>query len=467
MGGRKLLMDLHSLKLDVRTVGYRIDDSERADGPYWLDVGVGTEWVDEDHDRSVTKLDDASAQWPLDVIEFNGSGVDTRGALWTGKRMWFGTASRVIDEVALRPERLLRTAAAAPDLHPLPDAVLHDQTQHVLAFTWKGHPVRLYVDAALHLPSRLEITGAREGSRLSVMLGDVVWRMDYLFYKRQPDGLVYPHQVNLFRNGKPHATRVITGLLENAPRPVDGYAPPARARSKQADPCVAYGSEPIDPKSMHPLGKNVWLIEGSWNVMVVRQPDGLVVIEAPKSGAYSGHVLDLLGKRFPGVPVKAVVSTTDSTWHIAGVRTYVSRGIPVYVLDANRARLEQAIDAPHSLEPDELARHPAPPRLHPVSGKTTIGSGPMRLDIYPIRGHGDERMMMVYLPGEHLLYGSSNDVNMQQKPKPRATFNAFELVRRVEALGLPVQEYVAIHTPEMRWGEFLNVVLTQPAISSQ
>lgn len=466
MGGRTLLEGLHSLRLDVRRVSYRIDDSERAEGPYWLNIGVGTEWVDEDHRRSSTKLDDASAQWPLDVAEFNGGGVDTRGAMWTGKRTWFAAASRMVDDVALRPERLLLTAAAASDLHSLPDEILHGQTQHVLAFTRKGHPVRLYVDAVLQLPSRLEITGARKGSRSSVMLGDIVWRMDYLFYKRKPDGLVYPHQLNLSRNGKPYVTTVVTALVENAPPPPDGYAPPTDADPVRPFPRVPYGSEPIDPGHMQSLGRHVWLIEGSWNVLVVHQPDGLVVVEAPESGAYSAHVLDLLDQRFPGVPVKAVVSTTDSTWHIAGIRTYVARGIPVYVLDANEARLAQAINASRSLEPDELDRHPMAPQLRTVSAKTTIGTGPAQIDIYPIRGHGDERMMMVYLPGEHLLYGSSNDVNMQQKPKPRATFNAFELERRVDELHLPVREYVAIHTPKMPWSEFRDIVLTQPPISS-
>ena len=467
MGGRKLLGDLHSLQLHIRTVQYRIDDSERVEGPYWLNIGIGTEWVDEDHGRSATKLDDASAQWPLDIIEFNDGRMDARGVIWTGKRVWSGAAPKVIDDLALRPERLLSTAALAPDLHRLPDRVLHEQAQHVLVFTWKDHPIRLYLDTALHLPSRLEIIGARKGSRSGVMLGDIVWRTDYLFYKRQPDGLVYPHQVNVFRSGEPYATKVVTALVENAPPPPGGYMPPASAGLTPPDPYAAYGSEPIDPTAMHSLGKDVWLIDGSWNVMVVRQPDGLVVVEAPKSGAYSAHVLDLLGQRFPGVPVKAVVSTTDSTWHIAGIRTYVARGIPVYVLDANEARLAQAIGASHSLEPDELDRRPVAPHLHPVSAKTTIGTGPTRLDIYPIRGHGDERMMMVYVPGEHLLYGSSNDVNLQQKPKPRATFNAFELVRRVDDLHLSVREYVAIHTPKMPWSDFRDIVLTQPAISSQ
>ncbi|MGH8146596.1 MAG: hypothetical protein ACREPY_09700 [Rhodanobacteraceae bacterium] len=467
MGGRKLLAGLHSLKLDLRTVDYRIDDSERADGPYWLNIGLGTAWMDEAHARSRTELDAASAQWPLDVIKLTSDDMVAQGVMWQGKRVWYATPLRLIDAAALQPERLLLTASAAAELQRLPDQTVHGQRQYVLAFTYKGHAVRLYVDSVLDLPSRLAVKDAYKGGRLDVMLGDIVWRRDYLFYKRQSDGFVYPHQTNLFRNGKPYATTVVTGLTENASPPVGGYAPPASAKLAPIDANTIYGSVRIDPKNMQPLADHAWLVKGAWNVMVVRQPDGLVVIEAPQSSAHSAQVLDLLGKRFPDVPVKALVSTTDSTWHIAGVRTYVARGIPVYVLDANKTRLAREIGASHSQLPDALSRHPRPADLRVVSDKTTIGTGPTQLDIYPIRGHGDERMMMVYMPGEHLLYGSSNDVNLKQKPKPRATFNAFELVRRVRMLELPVQHYVAIHTAKMPWDEFRHIVLTQPAISSE
>src|ERR1044072_6249230 len=49
MGGRPQLEGLHALKLTLRTVAYRIDDSERATGPDWLNVRDGSAWRDEDH----------------------------------------------------------------------------------------------------------------------------------------------------------------------------------------------------------------------------------------------------------------------------------------------------------------------------------------------------------------------------------------------------------------------------------
>src|ERR1035438_3007706 len=77
----------------------------------------------------------------------------------------------------------------------------------------------------------------------------------------------------------------------------------------------------------------VVLIPGSWNTTLIRQDDGIVVLEAPISSGYSAKVLEFAQSKFPGVPIKAVIMTSDSWPHIGGVREYVAGGIPVYVLD--------------------------------------------------------------------------------------------------------------------------------------
>lgn len=61
------------------------------------------------------------------------------------------------------------------------------------------------------------------------MVGDIVWDTDYLFYERQPNGLVYPRQIDLLRNGRLYKAIVIADLMQNAPSPPGGYEPPASA----------------------------------------------------------------------------------------------------------------------------------------------------------------------------------------------------------------------------------------------
>ncbi len=181
-----------------------------------------------------------------------------------------------------------------------------------------------------------------------------------------------------------------------------------------------------------------------------------------RSPSNAKKVLALLASRFPGSPIKAVISTTDSLWHFAGIRPYVARGIPIYALDLSLPLPRSFLAAPHTFRPDALALHPCIADLHAVFGKTRIGSGNAIVDMYPIRGHGDERMLMVYFPKQRLLYGSSNDV-VTRDGETLGTFNLPEIVTAVRRLGLSVRTYVAIHTPELPWLAVTEAA-TKPAL---
>ena len=58
-----------------------------------------------------------------------------------------------------------------------------------------------------------------------------------------------------------------------------------------------------------------------------------MVMEAPISSGYSVKVLDFAQTKFPGMAIKAVITTSDAWPHFAGLREYVARGIPVYVVE--------------------------------------------------------------------------------------------------------------------------------------
>lgn len=154
------------------------------------------------------------------------------------------------------------------------------------------------------------------------------------------------------------------------------------------------------------IAPGVVFIPGSWNITLVKQSDGVVVLEAPISSGYSSEVIAEVHRRFPGVPIKAVVTTSDSWPHIAGIREYVAEGIPIYALDLNRPILERLIVAPRTSKPDQLSHNHRKPIFHLVSTKVSIGEGENRLELIPIRGETSERQMMVWFPGHHLLYGS-------------------------------------------------------------
>jgi hypothetical protein len=196
---------------------------------------------------------------------------------------------------------------------------------------------------------------------------------------------------------------------------------------------------------------------GAMNTALVLQPDGIVVLEAPISATYSQRVLKEAEKRFPGAPIMAVISTSDSWPHFSGLREYVARGIPVYILDLNRPILERFLASPRTFFPDNFAKTPRKPDFRIVSAKTIIGEGPSRLEIYPLRGETSERQLMVYFPGHQLLYGS----DPFQKLDDASYFHAqtvSEVVHAGEREHLSVEKFFMIHMGITPWGELPRVI---------
>jgi hypothetical protein len=189
---------------------------------------------------------------------------------------------------------------------------------------------------------------------------------------------------------------------------------------------------------------------GGWNVGVVQQPDGLVVIEAPISSDYSSQVLDEIARRYAGQTIKAVITTSDAWPHIGGIREYVARGIPVYALDLNRGIIERLLAANDRAEPDSLARAPKTAQFHWISNKTTIGSGDTQIVIYPAGEENGERMLFVYLPALRLLYTSD-----EIQRRASGEFFMPEYLKEVQDViareGLAVDRIFGMHARPMPW----------------
>jgi hypothetical protein len=101
-----------------------------------------------------------------------------------------------------------------------------------------------------------------------------------------------------------------------------------------------------------------------------------------------------------------VITTSDAWPHIGGLREYASRGVPIYAPALNLPILQRLFAARYVTEPDALAKKARVPNVRAVSGKTTIGAGANRVELYPIGGATTERQMLVYFPGPQLLYTS-------------------------------------------------------------
>jgi hypothetical protein len=258
-------------------------------------------------------------------------------------------------------------------------------------------------------------------------------------------------QLDYLRNGVLDHTVEITDLQFDHGVPDNTFAIPEDIAEKfkkrgiktVAERALGAGKE---------IAPDIVLIAGAWNSSIIRQTDGVVILEGPMSSAYSAKVLAEATKRFPGVGVKAVITTSDAWPHIGGLREYAARGIPIYAIGRTVPLINRLLSSPHTQAPDALASRSRKANIHAVQGKLELGSGPNRLVMIPLRGETTERQMLVYFPEKKLLYGS----DAFQKQQDSTYFHPqtiSEVASVVEREHLAVEKFFMMHMELTPWSE--------------
>ena len=355
--------------------------------------------------------------------------------------------------LALGPARLLLTAAEAADLHTAPPETLRSTQHAVVAFTWNKIPVRILINSFNHLPDAVETT--QQFRDFWYYWGDVTQRV-YFDDWQLWGGVVYPTNQVIERNGLVWSSAQVFDLEWNVPLDEKQLTVDATAAQHSTE-SKGWNRFSLSVSDATPLAANVDLYPGAWNSTLVREPDGIVLLETPISSAFTEGIFAEARRKYPGVPIKAIISTSDSWPHVGGIRFDVAEGIPIYILDLNQPLLERMLAAPHTVSPDVLTSSPRRPDWRIVSGKTVVGSGANRMELYPLRGASTERQLMVYFPGHRLLYASDtlviNDDHSLYDPELMR-----EVVVAVEREHLAVDTVFAMHQVPIPWTQAVELV---------
>ena len=467
MGGEAKLRALGGVETSGVSVWYHREQSERPEGP-WLtsftdftDVrsfgadavrrtsrarGFSTnDWVDN------TEWTSLSA-----ILVTSGVGVSRTSSTFTP----VGTPPDLAAlPVRLAPERVILAARDAPDRHVEPDEVVDGYPHHVIAFSFAGARVRLILNVPSLLPKAVEIKRTHEYNMFLAPWGDVTQRVTFGMWTREPDGLRYPRLWEFSTDGQPDGSIYITRVRTNPPidsadfeLPLDVRQQFLAARTRIAD--LPFGPTGATDRTVRELAPGIVKVPGRFDVVEVKQDDGIVIIEAPLSSDYSAKAIADVRQRFGATPIKAVITTSDAWPHIGGIREYVALGIPVYALDLNMPILTRLLSAKYESWPDTLTRESKTPRLRVVSDKTTVGSGANRFEIYPFRTATGERQMMIYWPAHHLLY--SSDLFTIRKDFVFLPQQVSEAVDAVAREHLDVTTACGMHYDPLTWAAVLK-----------
>jgi hypothetical protein len=454
LGGEAALRKISTLEIESIGHDYYIEQSERPEGPFIVnylstsekrDVAGGRSWL-QSRQRNI-QVPDWSAD-PATIVDADAAVFAAEGRPQTpaGRQAFLDGRERL----ELAPERMLLTALTAGDLASAPDTMLHGIPQHVVIFTWRGERARFLIDAYDDVPSALELAGDDPFG----IWGTVRNSTYYSLWTLLPGGVRYPLQIDREWNAVTKSSTTIMKITVNGAIGAAQLAIAEDAKKAFAALPAVSGIPALkfNPARATQLGPDVVQFAGNWNVAFVKQPDGLVIIEAPIGSSYSADVLAEAERRYPGVQVKGVITTSDAWPHMGGVREYVARGIPVLACDLNRPILERLIKADYGAHPDSLSKNPRPPKFTWVTGKMTMGTGETRLEILPAHGENGERMLFVYLPALKVLY-TSDDVQKMRTGEFFMPEYLLEVREAVTRYHLEVERIIGMHTGPTPWSE--------------
>jgi hypothetical protein len=410
MGGEARVKEVKTLRLEWAGHALQPENSERPEGPWLTTYQTAVEDIDVVNSRIRIVLNRRSILMPkgqeTTLVITGGVGANVTPDGETPAPV--GLVQDLLDPLRYGPLKVLPAAAAAPDLRYVEEIKYQGVPHQVVAYGQGKNEVRILFNAGTHLPTAVDWTASRPAEMAWAVWGDFKERAIYGSWSLE-GGILFPRQLDLQRNGLPFASRTCTVVTLNPA--VDAALFHLEDRTRLAG--AAFGTQTVEDiplglpnRPAVPLRSSIIYVPGRYGVVLVRQADGIVVLDAPISAGYSRKVMEEVNWRFRGAPVKALVSTDDSWPHIGGVREYIASGVPVYALDLNQPLLERVAAAPHTNPPDQLAKQPKQPMWNWVNGRTSLGSGPNRLELIPFRGEGSERTMGVYFPDDRLLYSS-------------------------------------------------------------
>ncbi len=457
MGGRESLQKVASVRLQI--IGHTLlTEQSYRQAPWISSYESARVTMDLVHQRLVKE---AKLTWPQsDPNQFETDTTLAAGEEGGVYHTKFGDSPCSLDDLdaarealELGPLRILLTAAEAGDLHFEAPQMLRSTSHAVVAFTWRHVPVRVLLNPFNHLPDAVETS--RVFHDFWYFWGDVRQRV-YFDNWKLVEGISYPSNTVIERNGILWRSTQALNVEFNVVLDEKSFDMNAGA-AKQSASSPGW-NRAFSNKQVTSLAPGIDLYEGSWNATVVKEPDGIVIIEAPISALYTQGVLKEARRRHPGTPVSAVLSTSDSWPHTGGVRFAVALGLPVYVLDLNVPLLDRLMSAPHTIEPDALEKSPNPKaNWKIVAKKQELGGGANRMELYPLRGASTERQYMVYFPEHRLLYASDtlalNDDGSLYDPQLM-----HEVAQAVKRENLSVDTVFSMHQGPLPWDKAMALL---------
>lgn len=208
-----------------------------------------------------------------------------------------------------------------------------------------------------------------------------------------------------------------------------------------------------------------YLTGGSHHSVAIDQRDHIVLVEAPQNEERSQAVIAKLKEIIPNKPIKYLVNTHAHFDHAGGLRTFVDEGSTIVTLQPNQTYYEKVWAAPHTINPDRLAKSHKSAHFESFTGKHVLSDGKRTIELHSIAGSGhNDAFLLVYLPKEKILVEADAYTPTAANVPPPAKANPYSvnLYQNIQNLKLDVNQIAALHGPRVVTLADLRTAIGQP-----
>ena len=276
------------------------------------------------------------------------------------------------------------------------------------------------------------------------VLGDTLFEAVYSDYK-DFGGVKFPMHIVQRQGGYPILDLTVSDVKPNAPVTIQAQGRAGGAPAAAAPPAATPGAP------SEKLADGVYLILGGYASVAVDFKDYIVVIEGATNDERANAVIAEAKRLIPNKPIRYLVNTHQHFDHSGGLRAFVAEGATIVTHEAHKAYYEKVWAAPHTLNPDRLAKTPRKPAFETVSEKKVLTDGNHVVELHHLQGSGHNAGLLVaYLPKEKILIEADAFNPPAYKNAPAAlpvSPYTQNLVDSMKRLKLDVSRIIPIHYP--------------------
>lgn len=457
MGGTEKWSEVSQIR--TRHIGHKywLEQSENPNGPFITSYEV----VEEMRALNVRKLHRKESTRQFQSKEASESEIVINGEQGIMK---FGQRSfplpyqlRTGHEEWLRyaPEQLIFDAQKA-DLQLQKEQNLDGTPHFVLSYIQDGLDHQLFINRHTLVITQAKIETHLPYDIFNYPWGKFITTIKYSLHWIYTGGFRYPAQWDVYKLGKHYRSSTIVDI--DFQSEVDSVAFQIPKDLPPAPPAVLVDKSPLNTTGAIEVAENIQTIPGMWYVGHIEQEDGILVIEGPISSGYNEQHLAYLKKQYPNKPIKGVFATSDAWPHIGGIRAFAAGKVPIYTHQLNEGIIKQVLQADHSLMPDAYEQKRYNPDLRLINKPMELDDPKAPVKIIPVNGEGGERMIMLYMPNQKVLYASDL---VQYNGRSKRFFSPqylSEVKKVVQQHQLDVVTVFAMHTSPIPWQNVLDAL---------